>query len=107
MPVYVTASVANLMLTDARRVPVAARLACQAAELPYRDGLHAASHAVLNVLPLHIACNSADMQAECDNPYSTRYRPERILMFDAHPGGIGLCTQVATLKVGSVYQSYQ
>jgi DEAD/DEAH box helicase domain-containing protein len=76
------------------RVPPSARRACQAAGLPYRDGVHAASHAVLNVLPLFMMCNVGDMRAECDNPYDTRYRPERVLIYDTHPGGIGLASQV-------------
>jgi hypothetical protein len=32
--------------------------------------------------------------AECDNPFDTRYKPERILIFDMHPGGIGLAAAV-------------
>lgn len=36
------------------RVPPTARAAVKAAGLPFRDGLHAASHAVLNVLPAYI-----------------------------------------------------
>jgi DEAD/DEAH box helicase domain-containing protein len=35
-------------------VPPTARAAVKAAGLPFRDGLHAASHAVLNVLPAYI-----------------------------------------------------
>lgn len=31
---------------------------------------------------------------QCDNPYDARYRPERLLLFDRHPGGIGLAAQV-------------
>ena len=33
------------------------------------------------------------MGTECDNPYDTRFRPERLLVFDKHPGGIGLAQQ--------------
>ena len=36
------------------RVPASARAALRARELPFRDGLHAASHALLNVLPLRL-----------------------------------------------------
>ena len=39
------------------RLPPAARERCRAAGLPLRDGVHAASHALLNVLPLHIMCS--------------------------------------------------
>ncbi|KFM29328.1 Putative ATP-dependent helicase HRQ1 [Auxenochlorella protothecoides] len=35
--------------------------------------------------------------AECDNPYDTRYKPERLLIYDKHPGGIGLCAAAAGL----------
>ena len=34
------------------------------------------------------------MAAECDNPYDTRFRPERLLLYDKHPGGIGIAAQV-------------
>lgn len=33
--------------------------------------------------------------AECDSPYDTRYKPERILLYDKHPGGIGLAAAVS------------
>ena len=65
--------------------------------MPFRDGLHAASHAILNVIPLFMLCGATDMGAECDNPYDTRYRPERLLVYDKHPGGIGLAAQVRAL----------
>lgn len=50
------------------------RYECRELGLPYRDGVHAACHAVLNVLPLLMMCNPTDMGTECDNPYDTRYR---------------------------------
>lgn len=62
--------------------------------MAYREGLHAAGHAMVNVLPLFMSCNPADMRAECDNPYATRFRPERLLMYDSHPGGLGLAAEV-------------
>ena len=43
------------------RVPPAAKAAVKAAGLPWREGLHAASHAVLNVIPLHLLCEPIDM----------------------------------------------
>ena len=75
------------------RVPASARAALKERKLPFRDGLHAASHALLNVLPLRLMCGTLDMGTECDNPYDTRFRPERLLVFDKHPGGIGLAGQ--------------
>ncbi|MED6135186.1 hypothetical protein PIB30_043886 [Stylosanthes scabra] len=60
----------------------------------FRGGLHAASHAVLNVVPLHITCNLSDLAAECPNPHDSRYYPDRILIYDQHPGGCGISVQV-------------
>ena len=76
------------------RVPPSARLAVRNAGLGWRDGLHAASHAVLNCVPLHLLCEANDLGTECDNPYDSRFRPERLLLYDKHPGGIGLAAQV-------------
>jgi hypothetical protein len=76
------------------RVPQAARKACEQVGVPYRDSLHAAGHAVLNVMPLYMICNPADIRTECENPYAVRYRPERLLVYDTHPGGLGLAVKV-------------
>ena len=43
------------------RVPSNARHAVVAAGLPFRDALHAAGHALLNVLPLLMMCAPTDM----------------------------------------------
>ncbi|XP_058723094.1 uncharacterized protein LOC131594917 isoform X1 [Vicia villosa] len=59
----------------------------------FRGGLHAASHAVLHVVPLHIMCNLSDLAPECPNPHDSRYYPERILIYDQHPGGSGISVQ--------------
>eukprot|EP00192_Tetraselmis_astigmatica_P001777 CAMPEP_0117690540 /NCGR_PEP_ID=MMETSP0804-20121206/25183_1 /TAXON_ID=1074897 /ORGANISM="Tetraselmis astigmatica, Strain CCMP880" /LENGTH=1807 /DNA_ID=CAMNT_0005503597 /DNA_START=438 /DNA_END=5863 /DNA_ORIENTATION=- len=79
------------------RVPPSARLECKEAGLPFRDGVHAAAHAILNVIPLYLTCSSVDLATECDNPYDMRYRPERLLIYDTHPGGIGLAQQLHPL----------
>ncbi|KAI4335871.1 hypothetical protein L6164_014474 [Bauhinia variegata] len=60
----------------------------------FRAGLHAASHAVLNVVPLHVICNLSDLAPECPNPHDSRRYFERILIYDQHPGGAGLSIQV-------------
>ena len=88
----------NLFLPDVQyqteaayiRLPPAARRAVEAAGLPFRDGVHAAAHAVLNALPLFLMANPQDIGTECDNPYDTQFKPERILLYDKYPGGIGL-----------------
>lgn len=85
------------------RVPQAARKACAAAGAPYRDSLHAAGHALLNVMPLFMTCNPSDIRTECENPYAVRYRPERLLLYDSHPGGLGLAAKVCSAAVRSSY----
>ncbi|KAG6535035.1 hypothetical protein ZIOFF_008953 [Zingiber officinale] len=63
-------------------------------QLPFRPGLHAASHALLNVVPFHlnqyIMCNATDLATECVNPHEKRAFSERLLLYDRHPGGIGI-----------------
>lgn len=78
-------------------VPAAARLECQAAGLSVREGCHGAGHAVLNVLPLLLMAGPSDMATDCDHPHDTRRREERVLLYDKHPGGIGLALQAAAL----------
>ena len=89
------------------RVPRSTRQKVQEAGVPFRDGLHAASHSVLNVLPLFLMCDSSDMGSECDNPYDTRFRPERILIYDKHPGGIGLAEQVRQMQFCTAAKALQ
>ncbi|GMH17030.1 hypothetical protein Nepgr_018871 [Nepenthes gracilis] len=79
------------------RVPQSVKLTVEKANLSFHAGLHAASHAVLNIVPLYIICNSSDLASECANPHETRYFPERILLYDPSPGGTGLSMQVQPL----------
>ncbi|GKU95107.1 hypothetical protein SLEP1_g8507 [Rubroshorea leprosula] len=60
----------------------------------FRAGLHAACHALLHVVPLYMKCNSSDLAPECPNPYEARFVPERILLYDQHPGGTGVSKQI-------------
>ncbi|XP_062159413.1 uncharacterized protein LOC133866791 isoform X4 [Alnus glutinosa] len=75
-------------------VPQSIKAAVNKQNFDFRGGLHAASHALLNVVPLHIICNSSDLAPECPNPHDRRYYPERILLYDQHPGGLGVSVQV-------------
>ncbi|KAI5067358.1 hypothetical protein GOP47_0017886, partial [Adiantum capillus-veneris] len=79
------------------RVPHPIRGEIESLGLPFRAGLHAASHALLNIIPLYILCNGSDLGTECANPHDTRYFPERLLVFDRHPGGIGIAAQAQPL----------
>ena len=69
------------------RLPPSVRRTVESQGLSFREGVHAASHAILNILPLYIMANPQDVGCECDNPYDTRYKVERLLIYDKHPGG--------------------
>ncbi|KAJ0105351.1 hypothetical protein Patl1_18951 [Pistacia atlantica] len=63
-------------------------------QFSFRSGLHAASHALLHVVPIFLRCNLSDLAPECPNPHDARYFPERILLYDQHPGGTGVSKQI-------------
>ncbi|XP_076899086.1 uncharacterized protein LOC143552854 [Bidens hawaiensis] len=76
------------------RVPQSIKTAVERENYSFRGGLHAAGHALLHIVPIYIICNSSDLASECVNPHDTRYIPERILLYDSHPGGTGISAQV-------------
>ncbi|MCD9645977.1 hypothetical protein HAX54_035467 [Datura stramonium] len=76
------------------QVPQTIKTAVESLNYSFRGGLHAAGHALLNVVPMYIVCNSSDLASECVNPYDPRNVPERILLYDPHPGGTGISAQV-------------
>ncbi|XP_023531211.1 uncharacterized protein LOC111793522 isoform X1 [Cucurbita pepo subsp. pepo] len=75
-------------------VPLSIKEEVKRKNYDFRAGLHAASHALLNVVPLRIICNMSDLAPECANPHDSRYFPERILLYDQHPGGTGMSLQI-------------
>ncbi|KAL8492390.1 hypothetical protein ACS0TY_023834 [Phlomoides rotata] len=79
------------------RVPQSVKTAVDTSLYSFRGGLHAAGHALLNVVPLFIICNQSDLASECANPHDNRYVPERILLYDPHPGGTGISKKVQPL----------
>jgi DEAD/DEAH box helicase domain-containing protein len=44
-----------------------------------------------------MTCNASDLGTECANPHETRGIPDRILLYDKHPGGIGIALQIKSL----------
>jgi DEAD/DEAH box helicase domain-containing protein len=60
----------------------------------FREGLHAAGHALLNALPMHIICDPQDVGCLCYSDVEKRYRPSRLLLYDQQPGGTGISQQV-------------
>ena len=53
-------------------------------------GLHAAAHAVLASLPLHLSCEPSDVGCECGALRKGSLWPKRLLLFDRCEGGIGI-----------------
>ena len=60
----------------------------------FLGGIHAAAHAVMNVVPLHVVSDRADLATECPSPFQERIRPLRLVLYDAAEGGSGLCQEV-------------
>jgi len=64
-----------------------------------RAGIHAASHAILNVLPLRVPAGENDVGCECfaadlhTNAAVGRYKPHRIVIYDKHSGGVGIASR--------------
>ncbi|XP_057517360.1 uncharacterized protein LOC130798412 isoform X2 [Amaranthus tricolor] len=79
------------------RVPTSVKLAVEKKGFSFCAGLHAASHAVHNVVPLYMICDSSDLAPECANPHETRIAPERILLYDQRPGGTGVSMRIQPL----------
>jgi DEAD/DEAH box helicase domain-containing protein len=52
-------------------VPATVRATVEQSNLCFRGGVHAASHAILSILPLHMMCSSCDLGAECADPEET------------------------------------
>ncbi|CAL5061725.1 unnamed protein product [Urochloa decumbens] len=79
------------------RIPHSVKISVEERKLQFRGGSHAASHALLNIVPLHMMCSASDLGTECANPHETRGIPDRILLYDRHPGGIGIASQAQML----------
>ncbi|XP_039792694.1 uncharacterized ATP-dependent helicase YprA-like [Panicum virgatum] len=79
------------------RIPHSVKITVEERKLQFRGGSHAASHALLNIVPLHMMCSASDLGTECANPHETRGIPDRILLYDKHPGGIGMASQAQML----------
>ncbi|CAM9165634.1 unnamed protein product [Ectocarpus sp. 6 AP-2014] len=58
--------------------------------LDLEGGIHAVGHALLAVVPLFLLCDAADVDCEHARPHHSRPQPQRILVFDRRPGGVGV-----------------
>ncbi|KAL6559538.1 hypothetical protein OROGR_004670 [Orobanche gracilis] len=76
------------------RVPQSVKTAVENSHYTFREGLHAAGHALRNIF---IICNQSDLASECPNSHDNHYVPERILLYDPHVGGTGISAKVQPL----------
>ncbi|CAL4890489.1 unnamed protein product [Urochloa decumbens] len=78
-------------------IPQSVRAAVEQMNLGFQAGVHAASHALLSIVPLHMMCSTCDIGTDCADPQPNSKPPDRILLYDKHPGGIGLASQLKLL----------
>jgi DEAD/DEAH box helicase domain-containing protein len=79
-------------------VPKSVRAEVQQRHLGFQEGVHAASHALLSIVPLHMMCSASDLGTRCaGTQQASGDADDRILLYDKHPGGIGLASQVKLL----------
>lgn len=77
------------------RVPESARKLARDADVDFNEAAHAASHALANALPLLLLASHADVAAECFAAAPGVYAPRRLLLYDKHPGGVGIARRAA------------
>jgi DEAD/DEAH box helicase domain-containing protein len=78
------------------RIPESARRQAKALGIAFDEAAHAASHALINALPLVLLASHADVAAECfAASRSGAYAPRRLLLYDKHPGGVGIARRAA------------
>ena len=76
-------------------IPDQARRQLIDAGFDFRASCHAASHALLNVLPLFLACDLGEVGTECE--ISVNLFMNRLLIYDKRNGGTGLAAQLSTM----------
>ena len=77
------------------RIPESARSIVNALGIDFDEAAHAASHALVNALPLKLLASHADVAAECFAARPGTYAPRRLLLYDRHPGGVGIARRAA------------
>ena len=60
----------------------------------FLGSIHGANHALCACIPLLVASEKQDTACECPSVYQVRARPLRLVVFDAHPGGIGVAERI-------------
>ncbi|GAB5362793.1 hypothetical protein AAMO2058_000829100 [Amorphochlora amoebiformis] len=57
----------------------------------FKGGIHGAAHTIAAITPLRLLCDShADLATDCPNIKETVRRPNRLLVYERHKGGLGV-----------------
>ena len=70
------------------------------------DGLHASEHAMINIFPLHVMCDSNDIGGLATNMHLDTKSPS-IFIYDAVEGGIGLSEKAFEIPEKIIKTAYE
>ena len=84
-----------------RSLPSSLRKDIESQRIDFLGAIHGANHALVHSVPLIVASERTDVGTECPSTFQVRARPLRLVVFDAHPGGIGVSERVFR-KVGEL-----
>ncbi|MFP3981323.1 MAG: DEAD/DEAH box helicase [Desulfobacterales bacterium] len=71
-------------------VPLAVQEETERKEMHFMGGIHAVEHAAIGICPLFILCDRDDL-AGISTPFHAQVQSPAVFVYDAFPGGIGLC----------------
>jgi DEAD/DEAH box helicase domain-containing protein len=71
-------------------IPARVQAQTEKAELHFMGGIHAIEHAAIGICPLLVLCDRNDL-AGISTPYHQQVAGAAVFVYDAFPGGIGLC----------------
>jgi DEAD/DEAH box helicase domain-containing protein len=75
-------------------LPSELRRDIEAQGIDFLGAIHGANHALVHSVPLVVTSERTDIGTECPSTYQARARPLRLIVYDAHPGGIGVSERV-------------
>lgn len=71
-------------------IPVKIQEKTENAEMHFMGGIHALEHAAIGICPLLVLCDRDDL-AGISTPFHPQVQSAAVFVYDAFPGGIGLC----------------
>lgn len=71
-------------------IPPAVQQETEKRQMHFMGGIHALEHAAIGICPLLVLCDRDDL-AGISTPYHAQVKSAAVFLYDAFPGGIGLC----------------